>query len=244
VLAITDQSGTIVAEYSYDAWGNILSQSGDLADINPLRYAGYYYDDETKFYYLMNRYYNPDSGVFISLDPEFGSLYDPISQNGYIYADNNPVMLIDITGDEAIAAGIAISYILASGGATYMVVEAVKKIDEIGQDISGFLAANKKAKAPTRKKDGTTKVPQKARDVAKEVLKNKGTPPKGYKGGKSYKNQPQNGGQKLPERVQYKEYDINPNVKGVDRGAERIVIGNDGSVWYTSDHYYTFIQIQ
>ena len=49
ILAITDQSGTIVAEYSYDAWGNILSQSGDLADINPLRYAGYYYDDETKF---------------------------------------------------------------------------------------------------------------------------------------------------------------------------------------------------
>ncbi|MDF2804621.1 MAG: hypothetical protein K0S61_4526, partial [Anaerocolumna sp.] len=98
VLAITDQSGTIVAEYSYDAWGNILSQSGDLANINPLRYAGCYYDAETKFYYLMNRYYNPEHGVFISLDPDAGDLLDPITQNGYIYADNNPIVLKDMTG--------------------------------------------------------------------------------------------------------------------------------------------------
>jgi RHS repeat-associated protein len=98
ILAITDQSGTIVAEYSYDAWGNILSQSGDLAAINPLRYAGCYYDAETKFYYLMNRYYNPEHGVFISLDPEAGDLLDPITQNGYIYADNNPVMIMDKIG--------------------------------------------------------------------------------------------------------------------------------------------------
>ena len=48
-----------VATYEYDAWGNIVSSSGRLAEINPLRYRGYYYDNETGFYYLQSRYYDP-----------------------------------------------------------------------------------------------------------------------------------------------------------------------------------------
>lgn len=51
----------------------------------------------------------------------------------------------------------------------------------------------------------------------------------------------EDGAQKLPEGVNYKEYDINPYIKGQNRGAERIIIGDDGSVWYTNDHYYTFM---
>ena len=47
-----------VATYEYDAWGNIVSSSGRLAEINPLRYRGYYYDSETGFYYLQSRYYD------------------------------------------------------------------------------------------------------------------------------------------------------------------------------------------
>lgn len=54
----------------------------------------------------------------------------------------------------------------------------------------------------------------------------------------------EDGAQKLPEGVNYKEYDINPYVKGQNRGAERIVIGDDDSVWYTNDHYYTFTQME
>ena len=84
----------------------------------------------------------------------------------------------------------------------------------------------------------------KAKDMAKQIKENNGTPPSGYKGGKIYKNQPVNGGQKLPEGINYKEYDINPYVKGQGRGTERIVIGDDGSVWYTNDHYHTFIRIE
>lgn len=52
------------------------------------------------------------------------------------------------------------------------------------------------------------------------------------------------GAQKLPEGVNYKEYDINPYVKGQNRGTERIVIGDDDSVWYTNDHYFTFTKIE
>lgn len=92
---------------------------------------------------------------------------------------------------------------------------------------------------------GSKTIPDKARDIAKQVKANNGAPPKGYKGGRTYKNIPlEDGAQKLPEGVNYKEYDINPYIKGQNRGTERIVIGDDGSVWYTNDHYYTFTQIE
>ena len=87
-------------------------------------------------------------------------------------------------------------------------------------------------------------VPEKAKNIIKQVKARNGTPPKGYKGGGTYKNSPPNGGQKLPEGIIYKEYDVNPYVKGQDRGMERIVIGNDGSAWYTNDHYKTFSKIE
>ncbi len=57
-----------VATYEYDAWGNIVSSSGRLAEINPLRYRGYYYDNETGFYYLQSRYYDPANRRFINAD--------------------------------------------------------------------------------------------------------------------------------------------------------------------------------
>ena len=56
-----------VATYEYDAWGNV-SSSGRLAEINPLRYRGYYYDNETGFYYLQSRYYDPANRRFINAD--------------------------------------------------------------------------------------------------------------------------------------------------------------------------------
>lgn len=71
VIRIIDQSGTAVAEYSYDAWGNLLVDEEDLSDIghvNPIRYRGYYYDTETGFYYLQSRYYDPSIGRFINAD--------------------------------------------------------------------------------------------------------------------------------------------------------------------------------
>jgi RHS repeat-associated protein len=60
-----------VAEYEYDAWGNILSQTGSLASENPYRYAGYRYDEVTGLYYLMARYYDTNIGRFITVDMIF-----------------------------------------------------------------------------------------------------------------------------------------------------------------------------
>ncbi|WP_413363756.1 RHS repeat domain-containing protein [Lysinibacillus sp. 3P01SB] len=106
ILTMTDIYGAVVAEYAYDAWGNILTQSGIMAATNPYRYAGYRYDEQTKLYYLMARYYNPDTGVFLSLDPVRGDMKNPLTMNGYNYANNNPVMNVDPDGEAAISTAV------------------------------------------------------------------------------------------------------------------------------------------
>ena len=68
-----------------------------MATENPYRYAGYRYDEDTKLYYLMARYYNSDNGVFMSLDSVRGDLQNP-DLNGYNYANNKPVMYVDPNG--------------------------------------------------------------------------------------------------------------------------------------------------
>lgn len=100
IISLTDSAGNVVAAYTYDAWGNISSQSGPMAAENPYRYAGYRYDENTKLYYLLARYYNPDDAVFLSLDPLRGNLKKPITQHGYNYANNNPVMMVDPDGNQ------------------------------------------------------------------------------------------------------------------------------------------------
>ncbi|WP_378211765.1 RHS repeat-associated core domain-containing protein, partial [Anoxybacteroides rupiense] len=110
VIALTDAQGNVVARYEYDTWGQIRSQTGALATENPYRYAGYQYDEETGLYYLIARYYYPTHGVFLSMDPDPGDSDDILTQNGYTYANNNPVMLVDPDGHfvwMAINAGFA-----------------------------------------------------------------------------------------------------------------------------------------
>ena len=68
VVQIIDEGGVMQAEYVYSPWGEVISAEGDLAEINPLRYRGYYYDSETGFYYLQSRYYDPENHRFINAD--------------------------------------------------------------------------------------------------------------------------------------------------------------------------------
>ncbi|MBR6666198.1 MAG: RHS repeat-associated core domain-containing protein, partial [Lachnospiraceae bacterium] len=68
VIRMIDSTGATVASYEYDPYGNIVSATGTMAEANPLRYRGYYYDSETDFYYLNSRYYDPKTGRFINAD--------------------------------------------------------------------------------------------------------------------------------------------------------------------------------
>ena len=100
VIRIVNSTGATVAEYRYDAWGNVTYSSGSMAAINPIRYRGYYYDTETGFYYLQSRYYDPGTGRFINADdPAFlGVDGTHLSYNLFAYCGNNPVTGFDPVG--------------------------------------------------------------------------------------------------------------------------------------------------
>jgi len=100
VESITDLNGNIVAQAHYDPWGNSVAGSGSL--VQPFRYAGYYYDDETGLYYLKSRYYSPALGRFLTRDGiGYISYSNPQTLNLYTYAGNNPVSLVDPNGNWA-----------------------------------------------------------------------------------------------------------------------------------------------
>ena len=98
VVKLVTSSGSAVATYEYDAWGNTLSQSGSMADKNPLRYRGYYYDTETGYYYLQSRYYDPANRRFINADCYVSTGQGFIETNMFVYCGNNPVARADANG--------------------------------------------------------------------------------------------------------------------------------------------------
>jgi RHS repeat-associated protein len=96
VTSLLDMSGNIAVSYDYDAFGNIIGQTG-TAD-NPIRYAGYQYDEESGLYYLNARYYDSVTARFITEDTYQGEKNYPLSLNLYTYCQNNPIMYDDPSG--------------------------------------------------------------------------------------------------------------------------------------------------
>ena len=105
VLGIVDSWGNEVVRYTYDAWGNILSTTGSMANtlgkLNVLRYRGYVYDAETGLYYLNSRYYNPSWGRFINADVFVSTGQGVLGSNMFAYCLNNPVNYCDSIGTMA-----------------------------------------------------------------------------------------------------------------------------------------------
>ncbi|MDD4049321.1 MAG: hypothetical protein PHI90_11025, partial [Clostridia bacterium] len=97
VTALIDATtGDIAGTYYYDAFGNILEQTGDVN--NSITYAGYQYDEETGLYYLNARMYDPKIARFLQEDTYSGNAADPLSLNCYTYCNNNPVSYYDPDG--------------------------------------------------------------------------------------------------------------------------------------------------
>ena len=92
-----NDNGVPVLEYTYDAYGNLLSSSGDID--NAYRFAGEQWDEETGLTYLRARYYDPTTGRFLSRDPFEGFNDQPITLHDYLYAGANPVNAIDPSGE-------------------------------------------------------------------------------------------------------------------------------------------------
>jgi RHS repeat-associated protein len=110
IVKIIDENGTEVAGYVYDAWGNTLTTTGDttLGSLNPLRYRGYVYDDETGLYYLQSRYYDPQTGRFINADDTayIGATGTVLSTNLFTYCENNTIYYCDSNGNFSFKIGI------------------------------------------------------------------------------------------------------------------------------------------
>lgn len=105
ITEIVDKDGKAVAEYAYDAWGNMLTENnGTLAvgKLNPFRYRSYVYDEETGLYYLQSRYYDPLTGRFLNADvyadTQSGT---PLSTNMFAYCENNAINKSDDEGKDA-----------------------------------------------------------------------------------------------------------------------------------------------
>ena len=110
IIGIVDAEGVIQAVYTYEPFGKLFSietKSGFLrydgdwsvGGMNPIRYRGYYYDYDTKLYYLNSRYYDPYVGRFLNADGEISDAGgDVLGYNLFAYCFNNPVNMADSTG--------------------------------------------------------------------------------------------------------------------------------------------------
>jgi RHS repeat-associated protein len=100
---MVDTSLEKVVEYTYDAWGKVLSTTGSLASTlgknNPFRYRSYYYDNETGFYYLQSRYYDPVISRFINADEYVTTGQGLDGANMFSYCGNDPVNRADNNGE-------------------------------------------------------------------------------------------------------------------------------------------------
>lgn len=125
ITRIEDVNGNVLATYEYDAWGKLISSSGTLAEINPLRYRGYYYDVETGFYYLQSRYYDPVVSRFINADTYASTGDGLLGYNMFAYCGNNPVCYSDPTGHFALVDDLLVLLGLAVVTAVTAIVTAV-----------------------------------------------------------------------------------------------------------------------
>ena len=101
IIKLIDGNGATVVSYSYDPWG-ACTTSGTMAStlgtLNPFRYHGYVYDEETGWYYLSSRYYNPEVGRYLSADTLSLTGQGVLGYNMYAYCLNNPTTNYDPSG--------------------------------------------------------------------------------------------------------------------------------------------------
>ncbi len=130
ITGLTDASGSKFAAYDYDAWGNVTnsksllpwprfydpdSTSGEtitLDQMNPRRYAGYWYDTALGLYFMKARMYDSVLGRFLSEDP-ITSGNTALDANPYLYCANSPLTRIDPSGKVIFLAALVMYSIIA-----------------------------------------------------------------------------------------------------------------------------------
>ncbi|WP_448058499.1 RHS repeat-associated core domain-containing protein [Cellulomonas hominis] len=126
-VALTDATGAICGTYTYDTWGRTTAHTGTDTT---LQYNGQIFDTVTGFLYLRARYYDPATGVFISIDPLLS-----LTRTAYGYAANNPLNVVDPLG--MFAWGVALGWTSTITGFAAVVVGATV----IGSPVAAVLEA-------------------------------------------------------------------------------------------------------
>ncbi len=110
IIAIVDELGEVIVEYSYDAWGNVtfhetslqnMTKASTLCFVSPFTYRGYCYDYDIELYYLQSRYYSAEIGRFINTDDTqiaVATMGTVLGANLFAYCENNPVNMVDFSG--------------------------------------------------------------------------------------------------------------------------------------------------
>jgi len=112
VRFLTDANGEVTDTYDYDAFGNLIRQTGNTPNV--YLYAGEQFDSNLGFYYLRARYLNPGAGRFWTMDSYEGAEGDPASLHKYLYADANPIAYIDPSGHFFVGAALNMAPALLS----------------------------------------------------------------------------------------------------------------------------------
>jgi RHS repeat-associated protein len=96
-----------IQHHEYSSFGvlqSVTDENGDDISANPkldpyFTYTGREFDKETGLYYYRARYYDANTGRFLQVDPDAGTMISPITHiNKYSYVGNNPINMIDPSG--------------------------------------------------------------------------------------------------------------------------------------------------
>jgi RHS repeat-associated protein len=126
VRQLANATGQITATYTYDAFGNLIAQTGTTP--NTHLYRGEVFDIVTGLYDLRARYMDTATGRFASTDPYAGDLSLPITLNRYLYASVDPVNSLDPSGRFSFVTNVAILngiILLLSANPAYVYIQNV-----------------------------------------------------------------------------------------------------------------------
>jgi RHS repeat-associated protein len=141
VIGLTNSSGTQVASYSYDPYGDHETATGTYAATNPYRYKEGH-KDNTGLYKFGARYYSPGTGRWTQQDPAFGQMAVPGLDNPYQFVAGDPVNRSDRSGHNSVSDWFSDNYesLIAQGEDLTDCVDQGLEFGEYGA-LAGFYAA-------------------------------------------------------------------------------------------------------